>query len=317
MHTLSHGDSFPSIPHHEAVVSLLYFLFGPLLYLYVKSLTSSLLHLQRKDLIHFLPFAVFFLTSLPFYIASIGSDKPVLLFKIIPDLVVAHIIIYMILSVRILYKHSQKIKESYSSIDKINLNWLRFLVSVMIFLWLAASLADLIPSIPKDWNYEWLLIAVLMYVIGYAGLKQPEIFTGKPIDENNDEKIPKKKYEKSTLTQEMTVKYLIKLNSLMKDEKPYLKSNLTLPELADKLSVPVHHLSQIINEQFNQNFFEFISNYRIEEAKELIHRPDKQNINLANIAFESGFNSISSFNAAFKKIVKMTPSQFRNGKSNQ
>jgi AraC-like DNA-binding protein len=59
------------------------------------------------------------------------------------------------------------------------------------------------------------------------------------------------------------------------------------------------------------NFFEFINKYRIEEAKKFLLDKEKAYLTIAAISFEAGFNSVSSFNTVFKKMVKMTPSQFK------
>jgi len=87
------------------------------------------------------------------------------------------------------------------------------------------------------------------------------------------------------------------------------KRDLNLPKLAQRLSMSTHHLSQIINERLQKNFFEFVNQYRIEEAKNLLR--DKANINVAEIGFEAGFSSVSAFNTAFKKYTGLSPSQFR------
>ncbi|HNX59575.1 MAG TPA: helix-turn-helix domain-containing protein, partial [Spirochaetota bacterium] len=85
---------------------------------------------------------------------------------------------------------------------------------------------------------------------------------------------------------------------------------LSLPMLAEKLNVPVHHLSQVINMR-GMNFYEYINRYRFEFAKEMI-RTVEDPVNIARIAFDSGFNSLSAFNAVFRKFGNMTPSEWKN-----
>jgi len=121
----------------------------------------------------------------------------------------------------------------------------------------------------------------------------------------------KNKYANSTLNPEKKKKYIRKLNHFMKKEKPYLNSNLTIRQLAKKLNIPQKHLSQIINENFNQNFNDFVNKYRIKEAKLQILNPGNNHLDLFSIAMEVGFNSKSSFNNAFKKHAGITPSEFR------
>ena len=101
----------------------------------------------------------------------------------------------------------------------------------------------------------------------------------------------------------------------MSEKKPYLENELTLAKLAEMLSVPQHHLSQILNEKLNQNFFDFVNNYRIQEAKKLLVSPDGGLLTILAIAEEVGFNSKSAFNNAFKKVTNTTPSEFRKNNS--
>ena len=118
------------------------------------------------------------------------------------------------------------------------------------------------------------------------------------------------KYEKSSLTKVKARLYLEKLEQLMQEDKPYLDPNLTLPKLAQNIGISHHHLSQIINKNLNQNFFEFLNTYRIKEAQQQMLIPANERFNIATIAMNVGFNSISSFNTAFKKQTGNTPSQF-------
>jgi len=94
----------------------------------------------------------------------------------------------------------------------------------------------------------------------------------------------------------------------MKEEKPYKKYNLSIDELSQISDIPPRYLSQIINELLNKNFFDFVNNYRIEDAKEQLKNDKKR---VSEIMYDIGFSSRSSFNNSFKKYVGTTPSQFR------
>jgi len=98
----------------------------------------------------------------------------------------------------------------------------------------------------------------------------------------------------------------------MTNEKPYLDSELSLIKLAGLLYIPSHHLSQIINEQLGKNFFEFINEYRVEEVKLLMAKNKDRKYTLLSIAYDSGFNSKSTFNSIFKKYTGITPKQYMN-----
>ena len=307
IHNISHQPSKYSIPHHEVIITIMFYLFGPLFYLYVNSLTIRMPSANRRNYFHYLPFFVCAIISVPLYIFSSDLVQPHIILEVFSGLVVIHVLVYMSWSVRLLLVHSRTIKESFSTIDKINLNWLRFLMIGFTITWLAALFFDMQIKGSGDWDYVWLLVSVLMYLIGYMGLRQPEIFSG----DMSMTYALKKKYEKSALTNESAELYLKKLQQYMHVEKPYLNSNITLPELARNVSMSVHHLSQVINDKLNQNFFDFINQYRVEEAKKLLLETDKKHLTIVAIGFESGFNSNSSFNAVFKKLTNRTPSQYR------
>lgn len=117
-----------------------------------------------------------------------------------------------------------------------------------------------------------------------------------------------KKYE---LEPELAVEYMNKLLRLMEAEKPHLNPNLTIAVLARKTGLPYYQLSMIINNQLNKNFFDFVNQYRIEEARRLLSEPSKITGTILQIAYDTGFNSKSSFNKAFKKYTGMTPTEFR------
>jgi len=116
---------------------------------------------------------------------------------------------------------------------------------------------------------------------------------------------------KSALTKEMADEYVRRLIEFMDSRKPYLDPNLTLPKLAGQVSIRIHHLSQIINEQLHERFFDFVNHYRFEEAKRGLRDPSLSHYSIIGIANKVGFRSKSVFNLTFKKRTGMTPSEFR------
>ena len=100
----------------------------------------------------------------------------------------------------------------------------------------------------------------------------------------------------------------------MLTQKPYLSHHLNLDELANQLSMHPRALSVTIKNHFNTNFYEFINSYRIEEAKRIIEDPDQADRTMIDILGEAGFNSKATFNSFFKKIVGMTPTQYKASK---
>jgi len=123
--------------------------------------------------------------------------------------------------------------------------------------------------------------------------------------------VQRHKYAKSGLNSEQLLQYKVRLEQIMQSQQAYLQPDLTLPKLSDAVDCSINHLSQVINSGFDMSFFDYLNQYRIEHAKELLSRIDGHNGAILNIAFTVGFNSNSAFYAAFKKCVGQTPAQYR------
>jgi len=124
--------------------------------------------------------------------------------------------------------------------------------------------------------------------------------------------IPKvnKKYSSLLKIQEIP-KWKKLLMDYMKTNKPYLDSELTLPQLAHEIGMPRNKLSYLINEHLGMNFFEFINYYRIEQVKKWLGETSKDNLTILGLALDAGFNSKGTFNTSFKKYTGLTPSQYK------
>jgi YesN/AraC family two-component response regulator len=143
----------------------------------------------------------------------------------------------------------------------------------------------------------------------FKALRNPEIFSAWK-EKEIEETAQTPKYVLPVLNNEKKL-ILDKLQQHMQSAKPFLEPELTLDELAIQLSVKPKILSQTINELLQQNFFEFINSYRIEEAKRLLTNPKDKKITVLEVMYEVGFNSKSSFNTIFKKNTGLTPSEFK------
>ena len=149
-------------------------------------------------------------------------------------------------------------------------------------------------------------IALVIYIISFSIMRKSIFF-----HQINEKIQPQKKYEKSSLSSEMEEHILKKLIDFMETEKSFQNSSFSLPELAKKLSVSPHHLSQILNENLGKNFFEFIAEYRIKEAKKILLSKENNHLKIEEVAEKVGYNSKSSFNTSFKKITGTTPSEYK------
>lgn len=307
LHTLVHTGVLADLHYHAEIVQIFFLIISPAIYFYVHILTDKKGRLTIKDSRHMYPFFAGLIMVTPLYTSIVDSHIKTFLVTGISVLVIIQAIIYISGSLIILKKHSRNIQNSYASIERINLNWLRILIMGYIVFWLGALLLEGLRNEYISWNYAWLVVSFFIYMIGYKGLLQPEIFSG----HITTKRLVNQKYKKSTLTVEMADTHFKSLKQAMSGDKLFMDNDITLPKLAKRLSISTHHLSQIINEKFHQNFFDFINKYRVEEAKLMLNDPAKFLFNISTIGYDVGFNSISAFNSAFKKHTGMTPLQFR------
>lgn len=317
---LDRSGLYVQVPHLMRIGLPVLFLFGPLFYFYVKVLTDRTVRLRLLDFVHGIPFLVFVALMLPFYFSS-GEEKIIEIeriktfaaepvFLIIATIQVIHLFAYMIPVRTILKQYNEKIKNTKSSLERINLRWLRtgttLYLAVFGFIQLLTTLQAVgIPTVDLYHTSIPLIVTAIIYGLGYLGLRQPEIFSPA------EEMAAGKKYEKSALTPEVAREYSSKVKGYVEAEKPYLESELTLPLLADRVGIPAYQLSQVINESLGANFFDFINGYRVEEAKRLLQDPSRSAYTILAVAEEAGFNSKSAFNAAFRRFAGQTPSEFR------
>jgi len=309
-------------PHLLKIQDPFYFLGAPLLFLYVRTLIIGRSGSGKKDLLHFLPSGLCLVYLTPFYFQSSAAK----LFSVgsyfyfwqrwsyvRSATLILQFIIYLSLIAWMLAAYTRRLKRRISPADESVLFQVRFLLASFTVLWIIGALKFALITINPAYDHNPAVdllvpvsLSVFVYAMGYIALRKPEVVTGM-----DDLPPPAKRYEKSTLTLDRADAYLKRLLDLMEKERPFTDGDLTLQKLAKTLGISPHHLSQMINEQLNQNFFEFINLYRIEEAKRMLVDPSMKHYSILAISEEVGFNSKSAFNAAFKKHTQMTPSEFR------
>jgi AraC-like DNA-binding protein len=203
--------------------------------------------------------------------------------------------------------YQKEIKKTLSYIEKINLSWLKLILFGYIGMWIFWIATYIIYAATNKFynNLHFVgmfLLFVLVNIIFYKGIRQPEFFAG--IEE-------KARYETSTLTKTEKDTYLNKLTNYMEKEKPYLNPLLSLNDLSEKLAIMPKYLSQVINECCGQNFYDYINSYRIEEAKNILLNPENDRKTVLEILFMAGFNSKSTFNSSFKNFTGLNPTEFK------
>ncbi|MDX2362188.1 MAG: AraC family transcriptional regulator [Crocinitomicaceae bacterium] len=311
---------------------------GAFIFIYIRAITNKIQRLNWKYFIHL---SHYFVLTVLLFIVVFANDEltikesvlhlqkdPTVLIFLFGILNVFLGPIYLILSLVLLLKHRKNIRRDFSYTEDINLKWLFYLVAIMGLVWIIVVLVNVLakyinvidPNFGDNIIYVALTIAI--FFIGYFGIKQQVIYSPsakkeeketvpnavdeKPIQPDTD------RYKKSGLKKEESTQHANRLKEYMQEERPYLNGKLSLKETADYLEISVNHLSQVINEQMEVNFFDFINSYRVEEVKRLLADPEYKQYTLLAVAYDSGFNSKSSFNNIFKKFTGLTPTNYIN-----
>jgi len=294
------------------------FLFGPLLYLYTKAVTSKEIRFTKNDILHFVPFLlVFCLTLIRFQVQAYETKIELLNTGLygktvsIIYLALMHttILVYLLNAFSIVRKKNQSLKGYYSSLEKINYDWLKLVVSAFLIMWIVDIINWVTGSLginsPTSRVYLTFVSLFINFVFAnlliIKNLRLPETEPAAEIH----------KYEKSPLTLQTKTEILARLERLMTQEKLFLNSSLNLGEVAHKLSVVPRYLSQVINELKAKNFYDYVNSYRIDEAKKLLSDPAHNSEKILSVLYDCGFNSKSVFNTVFKKNTGLTPSEFR------
>ncbi|MDR8390287.1 helix-turn-helix domain-containing protein [Aliifodinibius sp. S!AR15-10] len=339
-----HSAGLPeAYPHFIGIDYPLTLLYGPLLFLYVKTLSKNLKKLSARDWLHFLPFLFLLLYMIPFFFGT-AVDKLEFLgntpqnsrawwFSVINHGKVLHGVGYIALVVYYLFEYRKTLKHNYSSIEKVNLSWLQNFITGAAALGITAVVLHLLNSFEttvilgfgENIYSEMTLLAVtgFVYGIGYMGLNQPEVFVNfnefdaaeeydlEDGKEQVDEENTKRSYQKSGLNEREAQQQLERLVETMEQQKLYQKGDLNLADLAGILDLQTHNVTEIINRYLGKNFYDFVNEYRVEEVKKQLENGESQDKTLLAIALDAGFNSKSTFNSVFKKMTGMTPSEYR------
>lgn len=293
-----------------------FLLFGPIIYLYAQGVIFRDFKLSIGNLLHLIPYLLLTISLLSLRNLTpvtseeiIANDLPWQIY-LINILMYVHIFVYLGLCYKSLWKYREIIKNKYSQIDQINLDWLSFSLNtfgLISFVSLAQSLIALTENRSAFMVTLILLLIFIFYFVNRVilkALRQPEIFAGITQNETS-------KYLGSNLTPSQIEAYKKQLVVLLNTEKPFLNPQVSLTDLSEKLSVSTKHLSQVINQSFNLSFFDFVNSYRIKEAQQILKESKDDKLTVLEVMYEAGFNSKSSFNTAFKKETGQTPSQFR------
>lgn len=286
------------------------FLFGPLLFLFVKYAINRQNQINFFDFIHFLPFLVtkFLVVIYPEYYTG-EKNVPFWLATLTNQFLTFQGIIYTffaLLSARKAFSENRK---------NLFLKWIYSLTILSLFGWSISFFGRQFDQFgiiwgPLMWKLVYIFVVFLIYYISFRLFQTPSLFEETRPDELRKQP-EREKYRNSSLTSFEAQQKIALLKGIMEQEKPFLDTTLTLDLLALKMNVARHHLSQLLNEHLQTNFFEFVNAYRLEAVKERLTNPSYAHYNILALAYECGFNSKSTFNKYFKDKVGLTPSEYR------
>lgn len=306
-------------PHSYLMSTSFSFLYGPLLYFYFKRITQQY-QFKRKDLLHLLPTVLFLVYIIPIYAQS-GEDKLALMLGrvsagynpgdstyigVIVGLKLASLAIYGYF-IRELYLKSRN-KGDLRTNNKI---WQRnvyiihfaYIISYAIY---GTLISNHINS-GVFYHAQIVCMSLMVLYVGYSANVQPHLFSGLYSYDNQ----LLFKYKKSGLTRSLSQELKEQLMQLFDEEKIYKDSDISLETIAGRLNTTRHNASQVINEHFQVSFHELINKYRIQEAKKILDNDHQKNLNIIDVAYEVGYNNKVTFNKAFKKDTKLTPSEYQ------
>jgi AraC-like DNA-binding protein len=326
---LKYDGYWERYPHLIGITAPLPFCYGPFLYLYIVYSIQKENQLRLLDYLHFLPAFLSYLYLTPFYFFYSLEEKIKVDNGLVDDFsVFSYIIVfgfmvsgitYSIVSFRKLMQRKKVVVDNFSYDDRIGLNWLQYsIIGIGLVFVTAAFVIILREGIGFDFPFNadilfYSIIVGFVVFIGYSGIRQQDLFSD-TVRNEEDLVLRESEYKKSGLKEEIAVEKHKDLLHLMDIEKPYLNPKLTLIELSKMLDMSSNNMSQLINQYENVNFYDFINKYRVEEFIERVKSNNK--FSFLAIAFDSGFNSKSSFNSVFKKIKSVTPSQYLAGLKN-
>jgi AraC-like DNA-binding protein len=299
----------------------------PSFYLYVMAACYSDFRLQLKHLVHLLPFIITNLLFIPrIYIgidegSFIGPLNQMSEIYFIQILIEFQYVFYIVSVFLILKKYKEIYLENYTNPGTSTYKWLFQMTCVFLAAHSVVALKNIIRY--SDFREVFLWANVLVGTIALfitcwfimKALKHPELFRGinsklrltKDILPEVEEKSESANEQNDLISRQIT-----ELKRYMTEKEPFLDPSLTIQELSNQINIPVRDLSILINHHIDQHFFDFVNEYRIQKAMNILKDQSKSQLTVLEILYEVGFNSKSSFNTSFKKYTNLTPTAYRN-----
>jgi len=298
-----------------------YFLIGPLLWFYTRSLLLPGKSVKKYYILHIFPFTAWVVTFLifpKFQLPLISPDFPIHqpmqpmpgvdIFGFIRNLTsVLSRVIYSVAVIILIFRHSKSVPDFYSRLTIRNtLSWLFYLILIYTILFLLNTFMFLFPFLAGE--YMEIITTVVRILPSILFIFFFSLFAGN--QSIPEDRMINEKYIKSGLSDIESKKLLATLREHLEKEKSYLNPNLTLDQLASEMNETRHRLSEVINRESSINFYGFINAFRLQEFLNAIDEDRFPHFTILAIALECGFKSTSAFYSLFKKNMGKTPKEY-------
>ena len=324
------GKLFPfdTVEYFKVGLFPILFLHGPLLFLYVSSLTNENFKIKWTALLHALPTVVILMQRTFGNQVSINSssnlaENPAYIYNTIYyTLLIISLVVYWVLSIDLIIKHRKNMPYYFSNYTAKNtLNWLILLVVLFLLFFVAQLFVSYVEKLMNTKFNEitslHVNLTIFTYLLIFVGINQTAIYNkGRTSLEdsmgNANAESSGAKQANSALSEKQVNDLTDKIMQYLKDKKPYLNPDYCLQMMVDDLNISRQKLSYVINIGQHKNFYKLINEFRVTEVKEKLQDSHYNHYTVLAIGLDSGFNSKTSFNRIFKDETDLTPTEFRN-----
>ena len=302
---------------------------APLIYFYIKSITTSKFEFKKKDWLHFAPAILLIVYRLSIYaydasqpgfadtqngILKLSLDEP-LVMPFVNAFSTGQMLLYLAFTFQLFYNYRHKINQYFSNTYKLELNWILSFLVVFCFLFLYGTIQTFVDFQITDLDYmqKWWLMFFTGLAIIYVAIKG--YFTDttklKKLDFSfSPQRITIPDAEEKQEVKTVSTEDIENVRKLMEVDEAYLNPELNLSELAQQAQMSRAQLSETINSGFQKNFNDFVNMYRVEAFKNKIKEDKHKQFSILGIAHECGFNSKATFNRVFKKLTNNSPTEY-------
>jgi AraC-like DNA-binding protein len=299
-------------------------MFGPLLYLYVNSLSVENFKLKPVMLLHLIPLIVVGIHRIIVSPVSIGGPTnpagSTMYFynKIYFSLLVLSLLTYWIFSLKLILRHRKNIPNHFSNYtSKNSLDWLVSVLTLFLVLFVIDFSMSFITRVLGfeigRFSFLSLNLTIFTFIMIFFGINQSVIYNKQRVvkEEPDNSENQEARYLRSSLNEKQMEELTNTVFQYLKNKKPYLNPDYSLQMMAEDLNISRHKLSEAINNGQKKNFYKLINEFRVEEVKEMLVNPAFSHYTVLGIGLECGFNSKTSFNRIFKEETGLTPTEYK------